>query len=92
MLFDVFREGIRIRTDDAYLLRFLRAKKFDHDRAMKSIHSHYAMKRDNKSVFARMRPSEVKHVLAAETLLVLPQRDKEGRQVMIFKPSKAISN
>ncbi|XP_060565184.1 alpha-tocopherol transfer protein-like isoform X2 [Ruditapes philippinarum] len=81
---------LKIRTDDAYLLRFLRAKKFDYDRAFNLIMKHFSMRADekNKQLFDNLLPSTVKHVLDAGVTGVLPHRDKQGRRVMIFRPGK----
>ena len=81
-------KDLRSRTDDSFLLRFLRAKKFDFERALSTIHSHYAIARDNKEIFSKMRPSEIKHVWTSEVLAILPGRDKEGRKIMVFRPGK----
>ncbi|WAR15866.1 TTPAL-like protein [Mya arenaria] len=82
------RADLKIRTDDAFLLRFLRAKKFDYDRAFNLIVRHYEMKADerNKQLFTNLRPASVKHVLEAGVTGVLPHRDKLGRRVIMFRP------
>lgn len=77
---------LHIRTDDAFLLRFLRAKKFEYDRAYNLLLSHFQMRKENPKLFENLRPSAVKHVLEAGVTGVLPHRDKEGRRVIIFRP------
>ncbi|XP_022291415.1 alpha-tocopherol transfer protein-like isoform X2 [Crassostrea virginica] len=79
-------KDLQIRTDDAFLLRFLRAKKFEYDRSYNLILSHFQMKKENPKLFENLRPSAVKHVLEAGVTGVLPHRDKEGRKVMVFRP------
>ncbi|XP_061183887.1 alpha-tocopherol transfer protein-like [Saccostrea echinata] len=79
---------LQIRTDDVFLLRFLRAKKFDYDRAYNLILTHFQMKKENPKLFENLRPSAVKHVLEAGVTGVLPHRDKEGRRVIIFRPGR----
>ncbi|XP_045168285.2 alpha-tocopherol transfer protein-like [Mercenaria mercenaria] len=81
---------LHIRTDDAYLLRFLRAKKFDCERAFQQIVRHFEVKceKKNKELFSDMRPSAVKHVLEDGVTGVLPQRDKFGRRVLVFRPGR----
>ena len=88
-----FISELKIRTDDAFLLRFLRAKKFDYDRAFNLILKHFEMKADekNKQLFTNLRPSAVKNVLEAGVTGVLPHRDKLGRRVMIFRPGEQCS-
>ncbi|XP_021376046.1 alpha-tocopherol transfer protein-like [Mizuhopecten yessoensis] len=82
------QRDLKIRTDDAFLLRFLRAKKFDYERAFQLIMTHYKMKIENKEIFTNLRPSAVKHVLDDGVTGVLASRDKEGRRVVIFRPGK----
>ena len=84
--YHIFFSALRIRTDDAYLLRFLRAKKFDYERAFNLIMTHFKMKAENADLFNGLRPSAVKHVLEAGITGVLPNRDKLGRRVIIFRP------
>uniref|UniRef100_A0A8W8NGF0 CRAL-TRIO domain-containing protein n=2 Tax=Magallana TaxID=2171616 RepID=A0A8W8NGF0_MAGGI len=79
-------KDLHVRTDDAFLLRFLRAKKFEYDRAYNLLVSHFQMKKENPKLFENLRPSAVKHVLEAGVTGVLPHRDKEGRRVIIFRP------
>ena len=40
----------------------------------------------NKQLFTNLRPSALKHVLDAGVTGVLPQRDKLGRRVIVFRP------
>ena len=81
-----------MRTDAAFLLRFLRAKKFDVERAYQLILKHYEVKCEtkNKELFSNMRPSAVRHVLDDGVTGVLTQRDKFGRRVLIFRPGNLI--
>ncbi|XP_060583034.1 alpha-tocopherol transfer protein-like [Ruditapes philippinarum] len=83
-------QELHVRTDDAYLIRFLRAKKFDCERAFQLILKHFEVKCEvkNKDLFRNMRPSTVKHVLEDGVTGVLPHRDKFGRRVLIFRAGK----
>lgn len=82
------QRDLKIRTDDAFLLRFLRAKKFDYDRAFQLIMTHYRMKLENRELFTNFRPSAIKHVLDDGVTGVLPSRDLEGRRVVVFRPGR----
>ncbi|KAK3602090.1 hypothetical protein CHS0354_029513 [Potamilus streckersoni] len=79
-------QELGIPTDDPFLLRFLRARKFDYDRAFKLIMKHYQMKVENEDLFRNLRPSAVKHVLDAGITGVLPHRDRKGCRVIIIRP------
>ncbi|XP_052085433.1 alpha-tocopherol transfer protein-like [Mytilus californianus] len=81
-------KALRIRTDDAFLLRFLRAKKFDYERAFNLIMTHFKMRIDSAELFEGLRPSAVKQVLEAGVTGVLPHRDKLGRRVIVLRPGK----
>jgi hypothetical protein len=85
----IFSE-LKIQTDDAYLLRFLRASCFDHEDAFTLIHKYFEMKADerNKQLFSNMRPSSIKHVLEAGVTGEYFHRDKLGRRVIVLRPGK----
>lgn len=81
---------LKMCTDDAYLLRFLRAAAFDQEAAFTLINKYFEMKADDKmkTVFTNLRPSAVKHVLKAGVTGELNARDNLGRRVMVFRPGK----
>ncbi|XP_077473555.1 alpha-tocopherol transfer protein-like isoform X1 [Stigmatopora argus] len=72
---------LQTRLDDAFLLRFLRARKFDYDRALRLLLNYHAGRTAWPEVFRGLRPSAVKHVLDAGFLTVLPRPDPDGRQM-----------
>ncbi|GAB1610986.1 alpha-tocopherol transfer protein-like [Argonauta hians] len=76
------------RTDDAFLLRFLRARKFDYDRALNLLLNFYKMKAENQNLFVNLKPSTIQHVLRAGLVVPLEQRDKDGRKVIVMKPGQ----
>ncbi|XP_062396906.1 alpha-tocopherol transfer protein-like [Sardina pilchardus] len=79
---------LRTRLDDAFLLRFLRARKFDYDRALQLLLNYHASRRAWPEVFHDLRPSTVKHVLERGVLTVLPQSDNHGRYILCLRPGK----
>ncbi|KAG2461432.1 TTPAL protein, partial [Polypterus senegalus] len=79
---------LRTRIDDSFLLRFLRARKFDYDRSLKLLVNYYASRRSWPEVFKNLRPSNVKHVLDSGFLTVLSQPDPDGRFVLCLRPGK----
>ncbi|MBN3296264.1 TTPAL protein, partial [Amia calva] len=80
--------NLRTRLDDAFLLRFLRARKFDYDRALQLLLNYHASRRTWPEVFQDLRPSTVKHVLDSGFLTVLPHPDPQGRYVLCLQPGK----
>ncbi|XP_046675261.1 alpha-tocopherol transfer protein-like isoform X2 [Homalodisca vitripennis] len=72
-------------TDDAFLLRFLRARKFNTTKAFALIQRYYQMKLECPDLFRTPRPSEKTHVLEMQAQCVLDDRDHNGSRVYIFR-------
>lgn len=77
---------LRTRLDDAFLLRFLRARKFDYDRALQLLVNYHSCRRSWPEVFTNLKPSAVKPVLESGFVTVLPHLDSEGRHVVCIRP------
>ncbi|KAL7042477.1 hypothetical protein ACKWTF_001152 [Chironomus riparius] len=78
----------RGREDDAFLLRFLRAKKFDVDKSFKMIQKYYWMKVHSPELFHVSPPSDLKSMLEMQIQCMLPQPDLQGRQIYLFRVEK----
>jgi alpha-tocopherol transfer protein len=78
--------GLKSRTDDAFLLRFLRARKFDYDRAYALLINYFSVRTQNPDVFQNLSFSGVELILSKGVLSVLPQRDKDGCNIIYFRP------
>lgn len=78
--------NLRTRLDDTFLLRFLRARKFDYDRALQLLLNYHAGRKAWPEVFQDLKPSTVKHVLDLGFLTVLPQPDPNGRYILCLRP------
>jgi CRAL/TRIO, N-terminal domain len=76
------------RTDDAFLLRFLRARKFDYDRSYTLLVNYYTIRAQNPEVFSGLKFNMVEHVFDSGVLSVLPTRDSLGRNVVYLRPGK----
>ena len=76
--------------DDAFLLRFLRARKFDYDRALELLLNYHAGRRAWPEVFQDLKPSTVKHVLDLGFLSVLPHPDPSGRYILCLQPGRGV--
>lgn len=72
--------------DDAFLLRFLRARKFDYDRALQLLVNYHGCRRSWPEVFSNLRPSALKDVLNSGFLTVLPHTDPRGCHVLCIRP------
>lgn len=75
--------------DDAFLLRFLRARKFDYDRALQLLVNYHSCRRSWPEVFNNLKPSALKDVLASGFLTVLPHTDPRGCHILCIRPGIA---
>ncbi|XP_053545740.1 alpha-tocopherol transfer protein-like [Bombina bombina] len=80
--------NLKTRIDDSFLLRFLRARKFDYDRALQLLVNYYSCRKGWPEVFNNLRPSAVKPVLDSGFLTVLPNKDAEGRRIVCIRPGQ----
>ncbi|GFX92762.1 alpha-tocopherol transfer protein-like [Trichonephila clavipes] len=71
------------RTDDDYLMRFLRCRKFDSKKAFKMIREHYKFRKMNPGVY--ISPSSIEQVLRACIFDFLPHRDHKGRAIYVIR-------
>ncbi|XP_054748213.2 alpha-tocopherol transfer protein-like [Lytechinus pictus] len=79
------RKDIVFNTDSRFLIRFLRAKKFDVDRAYKSIVKYYELHVKHPDFFEKYHPTGIKHVLDDGYPYVLESTDGEGRHIVAMK-------
>ncbi|XP_036101196.1 alpha-tocopherol transfer protein-like isoform X4 [Molossus molossus] len=81
---------LRTSLDDAFLLRFLRARKFDYDRALQLLINYHSCRRSWPEVFNNLKPSALKDVLASGFLTVLPHTDPRGCHILCIRPDRWI--
>lgn len=80
------RPNLGTALDDAFLLRFLRARKFDYDRALQLLVNYHSCRRSWPEVFTNLKPSALKDVLASGFLTVLPHTDPRGCHILCIRP------
>lgn len=76
------------RRDDAFLLRFLRAKKFDLNNSFKMIKKYFKMKGESPDLFKVSPINEMYDILSMQIQQILPLRDANGRVIFIFRIRK----
>lgn len=69
---------------DAFLLKFLRHRKFDVEDAYRLLERYYANRESKPEIFRNLTRKNVKKTLEQGILGVLPQRDQFGRVVLVF--------
>nr|XP_042909017.1 alpha-tocopherol transfer protein-like [Parasteatoda tepidariorum] len=78
--------NLDIWTDDFHLLQFLRARKFEPERAMELIRNLYTMFKDNPDVFPKqLDPSLADTICEANVGGVFPFKHKDGSVVVFIK-------
>ncbi|KFM64767.1 Alpha-tocopherol transfer protein-like protein, partial [Stegodyphus mimosarum] len=70
--------------DDSFLARFLRFAKYDVQKAFKTIRNYYTFKAKFAGQYTNFKPSEVKHILEKNHILVSPYRDPHGGSIFIL--------
>ncbi|KAL7055581.1 hypothetical protein AAHC03_022711 [Spirometra sp. Aus1] len=80
-------EGLNGCLEDAFLLRFLRARKYDMQNALALYVNHYAVRLQYPDVFENLRPSLVSHVFSNGIVAMLPDVTVEGHRILLFRPS-----
>nr|CAD7195389.1 unnamed protein product [Timema douglasi] len=84
----VAETNLHVPADDAFLLRFLRARKFNCTKAFHMLQRYYVMKLRCPELFKIPRPSEKKYILEMQAQNMLEDRDGFGRRVYIFRVEK----
>ncbi|CAN7936959.1 unnamed protein product, partial [Ixodes hexagonus] len=72
------------RTDEDFLLRFIRVRKYNIEAALKTIKNYYKIRAACPSIFDDFLPSRVSPA-ARSLFMVLPERDVHGRLVLLAK-------
>lgn len=75
-----------LRTDDAFVLRFLRARKFDTVESFKLLARYFEFRQNNPSLFKNFIASEagIKAALYDGLPSVLPNCDQNGRKIIVL--------
>ncbi|XP_022908326.1 alpha-tocopherol transfer protein-like isoform X2 [Onthophagus taurus] len=73
------------RTDDAFLLRFLRARYFNLKSAYRLLSNYYDFKRRNPEVFEGVRLQDLEKADKADIITVPPYREQTGRRILLYR-------
>ncbi|XP_076452323.1 alpha-tocopherol transfer protein-like [Babylonia areolata] len=80
--------GYRGRTDDGFLLRFLRCKKFDQERTFKQVMTFYKMKKDYPEIFDGLTPKRVQPLMESGHSGLLKHRAPDGSRIYYCRPGR----
>ncbi|XP_051878676.1 clavesin-1 [Pristis pectinata] len=75
-----------LRTDDAFILRFLRARKFNHFEAFKLLAQYFQYRQQNLDMFKNFKADDpgIKRALMDGFPGVLQQADHDGRKILVL--------
>ncbi|CAL1275146.1 unnamed protein product [Larinioides sclopetarius] len=73
------------KTDDEFLLRFLRARKFNDERAANLVKDHYRYRAKHPRLFRN--PKDMEDIFRCNIFNYLTHRDAQGRAVFVMKIS-----
>ncbi|GBM46561.1 Alpha-tocopherol transfer protein-like [Araneus ventricosus] len=73
------------RLDEVFLLRFLRTKKYDVQKAFKIYRNYYYFQSKQRGKFTGYKPSDMKKVIDMNNILYVPYRVPPGSHVAIFR-------
>ncbi|CAN7949464.1 unnamed protein product [Ixodes pacificus] len=85
---------LRCPSDDAFLVKFLRARKYHVEEAFSTIRKYFRVRKLHQDIFEDLRPSRVMFdaVFRRNKLaVVLDERDDLGRLVSILKFGKSLT-
>lgn len=71
--------------DDKFLLRFLRTKKFEVDRACTLFVNYHKFRRKHASLLGEITPEAAEPTLKAHIVAVLPERTRDGCKVLLVR-------
>ncbi|TMW39904.1 hypothetical protein DOY81_015016, partial [Sarcophaga bullata] len=73
------------RTDDEYLIKFLRARFWKIEPSYKLLCHYYKFREQNKEYYEKVRPESLKFIGEANILTVTPYRDQNGHRILIYR-------
>ncbi|XP_054157866.1 alpha-tocopherol transfer protein-like [Oppia nitens] len=79
-------ELLNSQSDDAFLLRYLRARMFDYDKALHLIKQYYYLMANNPELF--VPPKQLKCVFDSQTMCVLPKKCRSGEAVYAIRAGR----
>ncbi|XP_025831185.1 alpha-tocopherol transfer protein-like [Agrilus planipennis] len=76
------------RTDDAFLLRFLRARYFVLERAHRLFVNYYNFKENNPEIFEGVNLMKLQELGTTNIITVPPYREQTGRRILLYRMGK----
>ncbi|KAF8778016.1 Alpha-tocopherol transfer protein-like [Argiope bruennichi] len=77
--------NLKPRLEEKFLIRYLRAKKYNVSKAYKSLICYYYFKSNYDGIFTNFKPSQLKHVLDMNCVSLLPLRNRDGASIGVLR-------
>lgn len=84
-LIQAHADTLTTRTDTIFLLRFLRARKFDVAAAFQLMKNYYRNRHENPDLFKDLHPSRDKRLFELQCQSFLEDHDPEGRKIFVLR-------
>nr|XP_023025585.1 alpha-tocopherol transfer protein-like [Leptinotarsa decemlineata] len=84
--------NLAVPNYDQFLVRFLRARKFDSKKAFHMLQRYFLMKIRCPELFGCPLPSQCSHIFDLQAQNLLPQRDRLGRRIFMIRVDNFDSN
>lgn len=79
------------RQDDSFLLRFLRAKKFNVERSLQLYLNYYKYRHKHAQLMGDLSVQSVQHVLQRGLFALLDTPSSSGSKVLVVFPARSVS-
>ncbi|GFR22886.1 alpha-tocopherol transfer protein-like [Trichonephila clavata] len=76
---------LKCPTDDEFLIQFLRARKYDVDKAMGLLHNHCNLIASHPEIFGKLDKEKMDKLASSDVINVLPFRDNDGCLLLTVK-------
>lgn len=73
------------KTDDAFFLRFLRARKFDVERALRLMVRYFHFRKKYPEHYSGVEPLKLTFIGEDDVMAVPPYREQSGRRILIYR-------
>ncbi|GFX87525.1 alpha-tocopherol transfer protein-like [Trichonephila clavipes] len=76
---------LKCPTNDEFLIQFLRARKYNVDKAMELLLNYFNLMASHPEIFDKMDKEKIDRLTSCDFMKILPFRDNDGCLLLIFK-------
>ncbi|GFQ85782.1 retinaldehyde-binding protein 1 [Trichonephila clavata] len=75
--------GFQPLVEEEFLIRFLRGRKYDVNRAFNTLKNYYSLKSRYSGIITDFTPQDLKLVLEMDRVFISPKRARDGEGILI---------